>query len=72
MLGRLIHYAADAVLVSAVLAGIRRSSGLTLKTDTVENKELRDLVEKYLDLGEKTLDMGASLLSSSKFFERRS
>ncbi|KAJ1658706.1 hypothetical protein IWQ61_002091 [Dispira simplex] len=72
MLGRLIHYAADAILVSAVLAGIRRSSGLTLKTDTVENKELRELVERYLGWGEKTLDMGASILSSSKFFERRS
>ena len=27
VLGRLIHYAADAVLVSTVLAGIKRSSG---------------------------------------------
>ena len=27
VLGRLVHYAADAVLVSTVLAGIKRSSG---------------------------------------------
>lgn len=28
-LGRLFHYAVDAVLVSTVLAGVRRSSGFT-------------------------------------------
>ncbi|RUO96768.1 hypothetical protein BC936DRAFT_141481 [Jimgerdemannia flammicorona] len=28
MLGKLIHYTADAILVSAVLAGIKRSTGL--------------------------------------------
>ena len=27
VLGRLVHYAADAVLVSTVLAGIKRSTG---------------------------------------------
>ena len=29
MLGKLVHYTADAVLVSTVLAGVRRSSGFT-------------------------------------------
>ena len=29
MLGKLVHYGVDAVLLSTVLAGIRRSSGFT-------------------------------------------
>jgi len=29
MLGRLVHYTVDAVLVSTVLAGVKRSSGFT-------------------------------------------
>lgn len=29
MLGRLVHYSVDAVLLSTVLAGVRRSSGFT-------------------------------------------
>ncbi|CAG8717362.1 6260_t:CDS:2, partial [Scutellospora calospora] len=40
-IGRLVHYAADAVLVSAVLAGIKRSTGLTIATNRIENEEVR-------------------------------
>ncbi|KAJ1993613.1 hypothetical protein H4R33_000614 [Dimargaris cristalligena] len=71
MVGKLIHYAADAVLISAVLAGIRRSSGLTFKTDSIESKEFRSVIESFLNIGEKTIDFGTSILSTTSFFERR-
>lgn len=34
MLGKLVHYTADAVLLSTVVAGIRRSSGFSLVVAT--------------------------------------
>ncbi|KAK0725196.1 hypothetical protein B0H67DRAFT_123567 [Lasiosphaeris hirsuta] len=71
-LGRLTHYAFDAVLFSAFLAGMKRSTGLTFKTDKVggDNKEVTKWVEKYLGLGEWVLDQGAAVASTSGWFER--
>ncbi|KAJ1972634.1 hypothetical protein H4R34_005345 [Dimargaris verticillata] len=71
MVGRLIHYAADAVLLSTILAGIRRASGLSFKSESIENKEVRSVVQSYLDLGERTFDFGTSLLAATKYFERK-
>ncbi|KAK1757153.1 hypothetical protein QBC47DRAFT_378514 [Echria macrotheca] len=75
-LGRLTHYAFDAVLFSAFLAGMHRSTGLTprLKKDKVagENKNVREWVDKYLDVGEWVMDQSVAIASSSGWFERRS
>ncbi|CAG8626684.1 7008_t:CDS:2 [Cetraspora pellucida] len=70
-IGRLVHYAADAVLVSAVLAGIKRSTGLTLATHRIENEEVRNAVNKFLGVGEWVVDQGISYMSSSPYFERK-
>ncbi|KAG5962849.1 hypothetical protein E4U56_003119 [Claviceps arundinis] len=73
--GRLTHYAFDAVLISAFLAGMKRSTGLTLsfKTDQVagENKEVSKWMEKYLSVGEWVMDQSVAIAGSSGFFERR-
>ncbi|RAL62963.1 hypothetical protein DID88_004051 [Monilinia fructigena] len=57
MLGKLTHYAFDAVLLSAFLAGMKRSTGLTpsLKKDITENKELNSWIEKYLGVGHQEI-----------------
>ncbi|KAH9439267.1 hypothetical protein MCOR27_009498 [Pyricularia oryzae] len=72
-LGRVTHYAFDAVLLSAFLAGMKRSTGLTFKTDRLagENKELNGWVQKYLGVGEWVLDQSAAVAGSSGWFERR-
>lgn len=44
-LGRLFHYTIDAVLVSTVLAGVRRSSGFTYVLFTVVTET------KYMEIG---------------------
>ncbi|KXN68938.1 DUF1748-domain-containing protein [Conidiobolus coronatus NRRL 28638] len=68
--GKLIHLTADAVLVSAVLAGIRRSSGYTIKREEVPI-EPKSYIDKYLDVGEWVIDQSIFFMSNSKFFERR-
>ncbi|KAF7922954.1 uncharacterized protein EAE98_005254 [Botrytis deweyae] len=73
MLGRLTHYAFDAVLFSAFLAGMKRSTGLTpsLKKDVTENKEINGWIEKYLGVGEWVMDTSVAFAGSSGFFERK-
>ncbi|KAL2268436.1 hypothetical protein VTJ83DRAFT_3282 [Remersonia thermophila] len=71
-LGRLTHYAFDAVLFSAFLAGMKRSTGLTFKTDKVagDNKEVSKWVSKYLGLGEWVMDQSVAIAGASPWFER--
>ncbi|KAH8700853.1 hypothetical protein BGW36DRAFT_425657 [Talaromyces proteolyticus] len=63
VLGRLTHYAFDAVLISAFLAGIKRSTGLT--------KDIKKWVESYLGVGEWIMDQSVAVLGSTSYFERR-
>ncbi|KAI9796746.1 MAG: hypothetical protein M1833_005986 [Piccolia ochrophora] len=73
VLGRLTHYAFDAVLISAFLAGVKRSTGLTpsLQTEKVaESKELKKWVENYLGVGEWVMDQSVAILGSSGWFKR--
>jgi hypothetical protein len=73
VVGRLTHYAFDAVLLSAFLAGMKRSTGLTFKTDKVagENQEMGKWIDKYLGVGEWVLDSSVAIAGSSGFFERK-
>ncbi|GAB7366724.1 hypothetical protein MBLNU230_g0681t1 [Neophaeotheca triangularis] len=73
VLGRLTHYAFDAVLVSAFLAGVKRSTGLapSIKPDTFsESPNLKKWLENYLWVGETFMDQSVALMSSSGYFER--
>ncbi|EKV08095.1 DUF1748-domain-containing protein [Penicillium digitatum] len=72
MLGRLTHYAFDAVLFSAFLAGVKRSTGLTLNSDKItENKDVKKWVDSYLGVGEWMMDQSVAVMGSSAWFERR-
>jgi len=72
MITRLTHYAFDAVLISAFLAGIKRSTGLTLNSDRItENREIKKWIDKYLGVGEWVMDQSVAVLGSSGWFERR-
>jgi len=72
VLGRLTHYAFDAVLLSAFLAGIKRSTGLTIKTSSIgEGKEIQSWVDRYLGVGEWVMDQSVAVMGSSGWFERR-
>jgi hypothetical protein len=70
--GRLTHYAFDAVLISAFLAGIKRSTGLTLNSEKIsDSKDIKKWVESYLGVGEWVMDQSVAVLGSTSYFERR-
>jgi len=71
MLGRLIHYGFDAVLISTCLAGIRRSTGLTIKKKPSENESVNGFLDSYLWVGETVMDQSVAMISASGYFERR-
>lgn len=70
-LGRIFHFSFDLVLVSTILAGVKRSTGLTVKTGDFENKDTRSYIERYLDVGEWVFDTSVAFMSTSSYFERR-
>ncbi|EPT03120.1 hypothetical protein FOMPIDRAFT_1159192 [Fomitopsis schrenkii] len=71
MFGTLIHLCFDAALLSAFLAGIRRTTGLTPKLSDVPNKDVRQLLRSYLEFGEYVFDFGVVIFGRSSSFERR-
>ncbi|KAL7275563.1 hypothetical protein RUND412_001489 [Rhizina undulata] len=72
-LGRLAHYGFDAILISAFLAGVKRSTGLTdsFQTEKIESKDVRSAIDKYLNVGEWVMDQSIALMGSSAYFERK-
>ncbi|KAI9275394.1 hypothetical protein BY458DRAFT_555065 [Sporodiniella umbellata] len=71
MWGKLIHFTADAVLVSTVLAGIKRNVGLQPVTSQIENEEIKKYAEKYLGIGEWVMDTSIGYMNTSSYFERK-
>jgi hypothetical protein len=61
----------DLVLISAVMAGVKRSTGLTLKTNNIESKDAKSLVERYLDVGEWVFDASVAFMGNSAYCERK-
>ncbi|KAH9991456.1 DUF1748-domain-containing protein, partial [Russula vinacea] len=61
----------DAILISAVLAGIKRSTGLTPALTQVPNKDVRQLLHTYLEFGEYVFDFAVVIFGRSSSFERR-
>jgi len=70
MFGKLIHLAVDALLISALLAGIKRNTGLAPSMEIVPNKDLRSLLNSYLEAGEYAFDFTVVFLSRSRYFQR--
>ncbi|KAI8869910.1 DUF1748-domain-containing protein [Ramicandelaber brevisporus] len=71
MIGRIAHYAVDAVLLSTALAGVRRSTGLQFNTEKIQSEDVRSIVNKYLAVGESGFDIAVGFLNSSSYFERK-
>ncbi|CCA67235.1 hypothetical protein PIIN_01068 [Serendipita indica DSM 11827] len=71
MFGKLIHLTVDALLISALLAGIKRNTGITPSLDVVPNKDLRALLSSYLEAGEYAFDFTVVFLSRSRYFRRQ-
>ncbi|KAI0346293.1 DUF1748-domain-containing protein [Trametopsis cervina] len=70
VLGRLFHYAVDAVLLSTVLAGVKKSSGLSPSTTSITDPTMRSLTDRYLGVGETIFDMIQATAVNSQYFKR--
>ncbi|KAH7916714.1 DUF1748-domain-containing protein [Hygrophoropsis aurantiaca] len=71
MFGKLFHLGFDALLISAFLAGIKRSTGLTPALSQVPNKDLRQMLRSYLEFGEYAFDFAVVIFGRSQSFERK-
>ncbi|KAJ8086158.1 hypothetical protein PQX77_009038 [Marasmius sp. AFHP31] len=71
MLGKLVHLGFDALLISAFLAGVKRTTGLTPALSQVPNKDVRQLLRTYLEFGEYAFDLAVVFFGRSSSFERR-
>ncbi|GAD93435.1 predicted protein [Paecilomyces variotii No. 5] len=76
VLGRLTHYAFDAVLTLSRAhphsADARDLDSPSLNSDKVtDNKEIKKWVENYLGVGEWVMDQSVAVLGSTGWFERR-
>ncbi|KAJ7127172.1 hypothetical protein C8R44DRAFT_617066 [Mycena epipterygia] len=71
-IARLFHYAFDAVLLSTLAAGVRRSSGFTPDSASISDPTLRSLADRYLGVGESVFDMIQATAVNSTYFKRDS
>ncbi|KAF8199501.1 DUF1748-domain-containing protein [Pholiota molesta] len=72
MIGKLVHYTADAVLLSTVVAGIRRSSGFSPDTSGISDPTVKSVADKFLGVGETVFDMIQATAVNSSYFKRSS
>jgi hypothetical protein len=66
-MGRIVHYAIDLVLISMVLAGVRRATGLQL---LYSHSDLKKYIARYLSFGEMMFDKFTSVCEMSGWFGR--
>ncbi|KAE9404514.1 DUF1748-domain-containing protein, partial [Gymnopus androsaceus JB14] len=66
-----VHLGFDALLISAFLAGVKRTTGLTPALSHVPNKDVRQLVRSYLEFGEYAFDLAVVFFGRSSSFERK-
>ncbi|ODV85433.1 hypothetical protein CANARDRAFT_7547 [[Candida] arabinofermentans NRRL YB-2248] len=71
-LGRYFHYAVDLVMISMILAGIKKSTGLSLQVESLaHSSDSRSFLTKYLNFGESCLERIISLCRTSGMFKQR-
>jgi hypothetical protein len=70
VLGKLAHYAFDALLISTVVAGVKRTTGFVPNTESISNPTIRSFTEGYLGFGETVFDAIQGTVVTSPYFKR--
>ncbi|GAA5856002.1 hypothetical protein JCM8547_002935 [Rhodosporidiobolus lusitaniae] len=70
MLGRLFHWSADILLLSTVVAGVKRHTGQQVSTASLPEGPARQTADTVLGAGERVFDLVAGLSYTSGWFER--
>ena len=69
-IGRLFHYAFDAVLVSSVLAGVKKSTGYAPQTSLITDPTLKSVADTFLGVGETVFNAVQGNAVVSSYFKR--
>ncbi|KAK1927062.1 hypothetical protein DB88DRAFT_476554 [Papiliotrema laurentii] len=70
VLGRLAHYAFDALAISTVLAGVKKSTGFAPDTEQIPDSSLRSLANSYFGAGETIFNIVAGQSVTSSYFKK--
>lgn len=70
-MSKLAHYSFDLVLISIILAGIHRNTGLVFDTSHFSSVDFRRWFGSYLSFGEGCYDRTVSLLKYSGYFKQK-
>ncbi|KAI0267659.1 DUF1748-domain-containing protein [Gloeopeniophorella convolvens] len=70
VLGRLAHYAFDAILLSTVVAGVKRSTGFVPNTESISDPTMRSFADQYFGVGETIFNAIQGTAVNSTYFKR--
>ncbi|KAF8606643.1 DUF1748-domain-containing protein [Ceratobasidium sp. AG-I] len=70
VLGRLVHYGADLVLVSTILAGVKKSTGYSPQTSLITEPTLKTVADSFLSVGETVYNVVQGNAVTSSYFKR--
>ncbi|KAK6462325.1 hypothetical protein DFJ63DRAFT_335658 [Scheffersomyces coipomensis] len=71
LIGKLAHYSFDLLLISIILAGIHRNTGLVFDTSQFSSIDFRRWFGNYLAFGERCYDSTVSLLRMTGYFKQK-
>lgn len=72
VLGRLVHYSADILFLSTILAGIKQTSGYTVNTELIPEGVGRTTAQTVLGVGETVFGYGVGFSCTSGYFVKKS
>ncbi|CAY67573.1 Hypothetical protein PAS_chr1-1_0205 [Komagataella phaffii GS115] len=71
-LGKIFHYTVDLVLISIILAALRKNTGLSLTaSDLSSSNDGQTYIKKYLGFGEYSYNLLVSFARRSRWFKQR-
>ncbi|KAF8337949.1 DUF1748-domain-containing protein [Cantharellus anzutake] len=70
MLGKLVHYTIDGILLSTVIAGVKRSSGFEPQTSLITEPNVKSIADKFLGVGETVFDVVQAAAINSAYWKR--
>jgi len=70
VLGRVFHYAFDALAISAVLAGVKKSTGFAPATHLIPDSSIKSIADSYFSAGETVFNIVAGQAVTSEYFKK--
>ncbi|AAW43761.1 hypothetical protein CNBE4100 [Cryptococcus deneoformans B-3501A] len=68
--GRLVHFTFDALAVSTILAGVKKTTGFAPATDLIPDSSIKSITDSYLGVGTTIFDIVAGQAVTSQYFKR--